>query len=66
LIASWQSVDSIREYVQADSLAYLSLEGLKTAVSDTRDTYCYACYTGDYPTDLVGIEQLLADHRGKG
>lgn len=66
LIASWQSVDSIREYVEADSLAYLSIEGLKKAVSDTRDTYCYACYTGDYPTDLVGIEQLLADHRGKG
>ncbi len=66
LIAANQSVDKIRDHTEADSLVYLSLEGLQQAVRDTQDEYCYSCYTGEYPTDLVGIEQLLADHREKG
>ncbi len=66
LIAANRSVDKIRDHTEADSLAYLSLEGLRRAVRDTQDEYCYSCYTGEYPTDLVGIEQLLADHREKG
>ena len=65
LIAANHSLDMIRRHTEADSLAYLSLEGLRQAVRDTRDEYCYSCYTGEYPTDLVGIEQLLAD-RQKG
>ena len=65
LIAANHSIDRIRDHTEADSLAYLSLEGLKQAVRDTQGNYCYSCYTGQYPTDLVGIEQLLADHRGK-
>ena len=66
LIAANRSLDKIRDHTEADSLAYLSLEGLQRAVRDTQDEYCYSCYTGEYPTDLVGIEQLLADHREKG
>ena len=66
LIAANHSIDKIRDHTEADSLAYLSLEGLKQAVRDTQGDYCYSCYTGQYPTDLVGIEQLLADHREKG
>ena len=58
LIASWQSVEQIREFVGADTLAYLPLEGLREAVDDRNGDYCYACYTGDYPTELVQIAAL--------
>src|SRR5712692_8106147 len=59
LIASSHSVEEIRKYVEADSLGYLSMEGLSKAVADENGRYCYACYTARYPTDLVGIEALL-------
>jgi amidophosphoribosyltransferase len=58
LIAANHSVEEIRRYVEADSLGYLSLEGLRNAVSDDRREYCYACYTGDYPTELVNIQDM--------
>ena len=62
LIASTQNVDEIRRFVEADSLGYLSLPSLRRAVADDeRHDYCYACYTGDYPTDLVNIEQLSSE-----
>ncbi|HEV3334253.1 MAG TPA: amidophosphoribosyltransferase [Bryobacteraceae bacterium] len=60
LIASNHSVEEIRRFVEADSLQYLSLPSLRDAVADDRHEYCYACYTGDYPTDLVNIEELIA------
>jgi len=56
LIAARHTIDEIRAHVNADSLAYLSLEGLRTAVADTDRRYCNACYTGKYPTELVNIE----------
>jgi len=59
LIAANHSVEEIRRYVEADSLGYLSQRGLSEAVGDTRGQYCYACYTGDYPTDLVHIRELM-------
>ena len=61
LIASNHNVEEIRRFVEADSLAYLSLASLRRAVGDgERHEYCYACYTGDYPTELVNIEELVA------
>lgn len=60
LIAANQTVDEIRDFIGCDTLAYLSLENLSRAVEDTRSRYCYACYTGDYPTDLVNIDELMA------
>ncbi len=60
LIAANQSVEQIREFLEADSLAYLSLDALRRAVSDQKSEYCYACYTGEYPTDLVHLEELVA------
>ncbi|MBI1897276.1 MAG: amidophosphoribosyltransferase [Acidobacteria bacterium] len=60
LIAARHSVEEIRQFVEADSLGYLSLEGLRQAVEDARREYCYACYTGDYPTELIQIEDLMA------
>jgi amidophosphoribosyltransferase len=60
LIASNHNVEEIRRFVEADTLQYLSLPSLRNAVADDRHEYCYACYTGDYPTDLVNIEELIA------
>jgi amidophosphoribosyltransferase len=58
LIASRYSIEEIRSFVEADSLGYLSLENLTQAVGDTNQRFCYACYTGEYPTQLVQIEDL--------
>jgi amidophosphoribosyltransferase len=60
LIAHNNSIEEIRRFVEADSLGYLSLGGLRESIHDDRHNYCYACYTGDYPTDLFSIEKLLA------
>ena len=61
LIAANKSVEEIRDYIGADSLSYLSLEGLKTACGEgTTTTYCTACYTGTYPTDWVDVEEIQA------
>ena len=65
LIAANNDLEKIREYTEADTLAYLSKESLEKAVQDVDANYCYSCYTGRYPTDIVGIEQLVADHREK-
>jgi amidophosphoribosyltransferase len=59
LIAANKSIDEIRQYIRADSLAYLSLEGLKKACGDGEKTsYCSACYTGNYPTNIVDVEEI--------
>jgi amidophosphoribosyltransferase len=60
LIAANNTVEEIRRFVEADSLGYLSLGGLREAVGDDERQYCYACYTGDYPTELINIEELKA------
>jgi amidophosphoribosyltransferase len=60
LIAANKSVDQIRDYIGADSLAYISLEGIKKACGDGEKTsYCSACYSGKYPTDIVDVEEIL-------
>jgi amidophosphoribosyltransferase len=56
LIAANHSIEEIRRYVEADSLGYLSLESLSHAVKDEKNRYCYSCYTGEYPTQIVQIE----------
>ncbi len=59
LIAANKTVEEIREYIGADSLAYLSLEGLKKACGEGEKTnYCSACYTGQYPTKLIDVEEI--------
>jgi amidophosphoribosyltransferase len=59
LIAANKSVDEIREYIGADSLAYLSLEGLRRAAGEGDEKiYCTGCYTGKYPTNIVDVEDI--------
>jgi amidophosphoribosyltransferase len=61
LIAANKSIEEIREYIGADSLAYLSHEGMKQACGESEKlTYCSACYTGKYPTDFIDVAELEA------
>jgi amidophosphoribosyltransferase len=49
LIAAQKSIPEICDFIGADSLGYLSIEGLIKAVALPRDIFCLACFTGDYP-----------------
>ncbi len=49
LIAATHTLDEIRRYLGADSLGYLSLEGLLHSVRGQGKSYCSSCYTGRYP-----------------
>ena len=49
LIAATHTLEEIRRYIDADSVAYLSLDGLTGAVRGGRSNYCTSCYTGVYP-----------------
>jgi amidophosphoribosyltransferase len=63
LIAANQSVEEIRQFIEADSLAYLSLDGLKEACAaepaKENGGFCTACYTGVYPTEWVDVDDIL-------
>jgi amidophosphoribosyltransferase len=63
LIAFRLSLKEIEEYVEADSLAYLSLDSLSESVRDKEQHFCYACYTGHYPT-LVQIDEIVLAKTG--
>ena len=52
LIASHTSIEEIREFIAAESLGYLSLEGMHRAVGARRGKFCVACYTDEYPVPL--------------
>src|ERR671934_1547809 len=51
MIAHDRSVAEVARELGADSLAYLSLEGLYAAIGQTRATHCDACFTGEYPLE---------------
>jgi amidophosphoribosyltransferase len=65
LIASRKTVPEIGEYVWADSIAYLSIDGLLSAVTDP-DRYCTACFSGDYPLEIEGEQGKRVLERGTG
>jgi amidophosphoribosyltransferase len=52
LIAATHTLEEIREFLEADSVEYLSLEGLMSTVGRERGSYCSSCYTGDYPVQI--------------
>jgi len=64
LIATGRSVDQIRDYLEVDSLAYLSLEGMLSCAAQQPGHYCTACYSGtypmsvDHPVEKLGFEKL--------
>ncbi|WP_370521150.1 amidophosphoribosyltransferase [Edaphobacter sp. 12200R-103] len=66
LIAANQSIEEICKFIEADSLAYLSLVGLTHSCTKGEPLnglepgdFCTACYTGDYPTDWVDVREIL-------
>jgi amidophosphoribosyltransferase len=64
LIASTHSTDEIRRVIGADTLGYLSREGLLTAVGGRHGTRCTACFDGIYPTDVpLEIDKLALERR---
>lgn len=63
LLASHMDIEEMRAFIQADSLAFISIDGLYRAVQqDGRSKkcpqYCDACFTGDYPTSLTDQDNL--------
>jgi amidophosphoribosyltransferase len=60
LIAAHKTVEEIRQHIGADSLGYLSLEGMVRATGMPRDSFCHACFSGQYPIPV----QLSLDKYG--
>lgn len=59
LIASNKTIEEIRDFIGADTLAYLSLEGMKKACDESEQlTYCDACFTRNYPTELIDVSEI--------
>jgi amidophosphoribosyltransferase len=63
LLASHMDVEEMREFIQADSLAFISIDGLYRALGEEarhsgKPQYCDACFTGDYPTTLTDQDDL--------
>jgi amidophosphoribosyltransferase len=62
LIAARKTVPEIKEHLGADSLGYLSLNGLIRAVDLPRDIFCLACFTGAYPIPVqIEMDKLALE-----
>ena len=66
LLAARMDVQAMAEFIQADSLAFVSIDGLYRAVGESgrdgaKPKYCDACFTGDYPTRLTDLAQREDD-----
>jgi amidophosphoribosyltransferase len=59
LIAATHTVDEICRFIGADSLGYLSLDGLLSPVDSARGSYCTSCYTGRYPVAVPSDQAHL-------
>ncbi len=77
LLAAQKSIEEMRKYIQADSLSFLSIEGLYRALGQSerdsvKPSFCDACFTGAYPTTLTDLDEreqpdqltLLAERLG--
>jgi len=63
LIASHMTVEEIRQHIGADSLGYLSLEGLLASLGEDAQ-YCRACFNGDYPIPVqLEMDKLVLEER---
>jgi amidophosphoribosyltransferase len=58
LIGASHRVEEIRKYITADSLAYLSLEGMLAAAPGSGERYCNACFTENYPIPFTRAEEM--------
>ena len=65
LIAAERSVDEIKDYVGVDSLGYQGIEGLLASVPEPRDSYCLACFSGEYPLEVTEDMDKYAMEAGR-
>ncbi len=67
LIAAQKTVPQIKDFIGADSLGYLSIDGLIKAVDLPRDFFCLACFTGEYPIPVqLELDKLALESAGGG
>jgi len=67
LIAAQKTVSEVRDFIGADSLGYLSLDGLVKAVGLPKETFCLACFTGDYPIPVqLEMDKLALESKSAG
>ncbi len=59
LIAAQMSVDEVCRYIEADTLGYLSMDGMLGAIKFDKDSTCAACWNGEYPTPIAGGEPTI-------
>jgi amidophosphoribosyltransferase len=63
LIAARKTIPEIRDFIGADSLGYLSIDGLIKAVALPKDIFCLACFTGDYPIPIqMEMDKLALEY----
>ena len=64
LMAANHTLDEIRQYLNADSLGYLSQEGMVQATGQPKNHFCMACYDGDYPVQYDPlVDKHIMEHR---
>jgi amidophosphoribosyltransferase len=67
LIANEKTVEEICRHIGADSLGYLSMEGLMRAVGQARESFCTACFSGDYPMPVqLQMDKLAFERPAEG
>ena len=65
LLASHMNVEQMAEFIGADTLAFLSVDGMYRAVGELKRNpkspqYCDACFTGEYPIDIVDGDEITS------
>jgi amidophosphoribosyltransferase len=69
LIAAKKTIPEIRDFIGADTLGYLSIDGLIKAIALPKDMFCMACFTGNYPMpvqiemDKLALEAIPPDEK---
>jgi len=67
LIAAQKTIPEVRDFIGADSLGYLSIEGLIKAVALPKDIFCLACFTGSYPIPVqLEMDKLALENMPLG
>ncbi len=64
LIAARKTVEGVREFIGADSLGYISIDGLVKSIGLPKNKFCMACFTGDYPIPVqLEMDKLALETR---
>ncbi|HHT9121967.1 MAG TPA: hypothetical protein ACFYEF_03775 [Candidatus Wunengus sp. YC63] len=59
-------MEEIRQYLNVESLCYLSVEGMLSCATQPRQYFCNACFTSDYPTPIEEETKKLTDRKVEG